>query len=347
MRTRRLVVPFAAIAFVLAPAAFASEQVDQFEQEEAPGDVHDASPVPAEPDLTPPDAVEPEPPSAVNRVLLDGEVRQGAFLAGPGSLTFVLHHTLMGAASGFATQGIASGFDVGNLGVRQRMLAGTLVGAGLGFGLSSWWQFNNWIDTPMANFGIVNSVLAGLLFVGMMDLVSDDPLAIAWSGVVGAHAGAWLTNTLAGGKMPMSRGLLISSGGLWGGIYSGLVLAMLGSTGNAIRGERVFDTLAISAGLGGVAAALASARFEPSSRQILRADAFGLGVGAAVWLVSAAVVGFRMDVATPHVLALISSAAAITTVSLLWEEAAERPRASGNPFYRSPELDRPYATVWW
>ncbi len=339
MRTRRhLAVPFAVLTLLSAPA-FALDQDEGVETQEA-------SPVPSEqqPNLEPP--ATPAQEAAPSGVLLDGEVRRGAFLAGPGSLTFILHHTLMGAASGFATQGIASGFDVADLGVRQRMLAGTLIGAGLGFGLSAWWQHNHWIDMPMANFGIVNSALTGLLMVGLMDLVSNNPLTLAWSGVIGAQVGAWLTATLAGGKMPLSQGLLIASGGLWGGIYSGLVLAILGSTGNAVRGERIFDTMAISAGLGGVAAALASTRFSPTSAQILRADTFGLGVGAAVWLLSAAVVGFRMDVATPHVLALLSSAVAITTVSLLWEEAAERP-VKGNGYYRSPELDRPYATVWW
>ena len=36
--------------------------------------------------------------------MLDGHPREGAFLSGPGSLTFVLHHTLMGGVGVLATQ---------------------------------------------------------------------------------------------------------------------------------------------------------------------------------------------------------------------------------------------------
>jgi hypothetical protein len=327
-----------AVAFAVLSSSAALAQEDGEDEADAP------------PETEAPAALEPP----ANRALLDGEVRRGAFLAGPGSLTFVLHHTLMGAAGGFVTQGIAANFSVDDLGTRQRMLAGTLIGAGLGFGVSAWWQFNNWIDHPMANFGIVNSVLTGLLMVGVMDLITNNPLTLSWTAVVGTQVGAWLTATLAGGKMPLNQGLLVSSGGLWGTIYSGLLLAILASTGTKIRAERAFDVMAVSAGLGGVALAMASARFSPTSAQVLRASAFGLGVGAAVWVVSFLVVGLNPNVATPHVLALVSSAAAIATVSLLWEEAAERPEdkrlgAVGNAkhFYRSPERDRPYATVWW
>ncbi len=342
---------FAVALFLVASAAFAQTPADEAAGEDIP--LGEAYPADEPPSLEPaPEAAPEEDPSA--RAMLDGERRHGAFLAGPGSLTFILHHTLMGAAGGLVTQGIANKFSVDDLGTRQRMLAGTLIGAGLGFGVSAWWQFNHWIDHPMANFGIVNSVLAGMLTVGVMDLFSDDPLALSWTALVGAEVGAWLTATLAGGKMPLNQGLLISSGGLWGAIYSGLILATLGSSGNKVSAERAFDTLFITAGLSGAALALASTQFTPTSAQILRANAFGLGVGAAVWVLSSLVVGFRFDVATPHVLAAVSSGVAIATVSLLWEEAAERPkdraldeRGSAEFFYRSPDRHKPYATVWW
>ena len=54
------------------------------------------------------------------------------------------------------------------------MLAGTLIGAGLGFGASAWWQFNNWVDRPLAYFGIANSVIGGMFMGGFMDLLADD-----------------------------------------------------------------------------------------------------------------------------------------------------------------------------
>ncbi|MBX5480395.1 MAG: hypothetical protein IRZ16_00900 [Myxococcaceae bacterium] len=291
----------------------------------------------------------PEPPP--NPALLEGHVREGAFLSGPGSLTFVLHHTIMGAAAGLATQGISTGFNT-DLGNRERMLAGTLIGAGLGFGVSAWWQFNHWIGTPMATYGIVNSVLAGMLTTGFTNQFTENAEALAWTAFLGVEAGAWLTAVLAGGDMPVSKGLLIASGGLWGLVYSALILGMVGGSGTKLTARGATDALFISAGIGGVAMAIASAKYNPSSAQILRADLFGLGVGGAVFIVSSLVVGLRFDLATPYVLAALSSAGAITAVSLLWEESAERPedRAVGQSaqyFYRSKELDRPYRTVWW
>jgi hypothetical protein len=66
-------------------------------------------------------------------------------------------------------------------------------------------------------------------------------------------------------------------------------------------------------------------------------------VGGAVLVLSALVLGLRFDIPTPYVLSLLSSAGAIAAVSLLWEEAAEKPVA----LYRDPEKDRPYRNVWW
>ena len=108
-------------------------------------------PPPGEPTGTQPPGPVPDTRQAEeerNAALLDGHVREGAFLAGPGSLTFVLHNTILGAAGGLVTQGLAGAdkFDLSR-GSRERMLAGTLVGAGLGFGLSAWWQFNHWIES--------------------------------------------------------------------------------------------------------------------------------------------------------------------------------------------------------
>ena len=308
-------------------------------------------PPPGEPTGTQPPGPVPDSRQAEeerNAALLDGHVRQGAFLAGPGSLTFVLHNTILGAAGGLVTQGLAGAdkFDLSQ-GSRERMLAGTLIGAGLGFGLSAWWQFNHWIDLPMANFAIVNSVVSGLFFLGAVDLLSDDALTLAWTGFLGAELGTWLTAAIAGGEMPVNDGLLVASGAAWGAAYSALMIGILGATGTKMRSERVFDVMAISTGVGAGALALATMKYDPTTAQILRANLFGAGVGGAVLAISLLVLG--PNTATPYALSLVSSAGAITAVSLLWEEAAERPgeKADTAFFYRSKEKDRRYSSVWW
>lgn len=289
------------------------------------------------------------PPEAVDsRAMLDGKPRQGAFLAGPGSLTFILHHTLMGAAGGFFTQAFARdlNFDQAS---REAMLAGTFIGAGLGFGLSSWWQFNHWVDTPMANFGIVNSVIGGMFLGGFMDLLTTDKSMITWSAFVGTELGAWLTAMVGGGQMSVDDGLLVASGGAWGLAYSALLLAIVHFAGTDVSGKNWADALLLAPGIGAGALALASMRYNPTSTQIIRADLFGAGVGAVLLVVSSLALG-GFDNSTPYVLALLGSAGAITTVSLLWEESAERPKGNLqalNPYYRDPARHRPYRRVWW
>ena len=120
-----------------------------------------------------PPAATSAPEAESNGAILDGHLRYGAFLSGPGSLTFILHHSLMGAAGGFFTQGIANGFSF-ERSAREAMLAGTLIGAGLGFGSAAWWQFYNWVDKPMGYFGIANSVVGGMFAAGFMDLLTRD-----------------------------------------------------------------------------------------------------------------------------------------------------------------------------
>lgn len=347
---RRVTQLSALIALVAAlSAGAANAQEEEASPQDAPVDQSQA-PIMAVPDEVQPEEAPPEAfDTSENPALLDGHVREGAFLAGPGSLTFILHHTLMGAAAGLVTQGISTNFNLALEG-RERMLAGTLIGAGLGFGISAWWQFNNWIGLPMANYGIVNSIASGLLLVGLMDLLSDNPEVLAWTAFVGMEIGAWLTTTIGGGDMPVNHGLLIASGGLWGAVYSALFVGLLSSSGSKLSGENVFDLMAIFTGVGAGAMALATAKYDPTTAQILRADLFGLGVGGAVFLLSSLVLGFKFDIPTPYVLAMVSSAGAITAVSLLWEEAAEKPGdkiVGSNFFYRSKEKDRPYSTVWW
>lgn len=287
----------------------------------------------------------PYPPESMSPpsdgVMLDGRVRYGAFLSGPGSLGFILHHSIMGALGGFFTQGFSNGFSFSRTS-REAMLAGTLLGAGLGFGSSAWWQFKNWVDTPMTYFGIGNSIIGGMFLGGFMDTLSRDPTLLSWSAFAGAELGAWLTATVGGGQMPLDEGLLVASGGGWGLAYGALLLAIIHFSGTKISGHTWTDALLMSPGIGATALALASMKYHPTSAQLLRADIFGSGVGAVVLLISALVLG-GFDQPTPYVLSFLGSAAAITTVSLLWEEAAERP----GPGLSASSRSKPYRCVWW
>ena len=342
----------------------ASAQQDPAQQPPQ-GTATDAPRVPPEPDslitqpqapLTPDGQTDPSKPSAVpssatasaappgedTGVMLDGRPRQGPFLSGPGSLTFIVHHTTMGAMGGFFTQAFANDFSL-KQSSREAMLAGTLIGAGLGFGASAWWQFNNWVDRPMASFGIGNSVVGGMFMAGFMDLFTQDPGVLTWSAFLGAELGAWLTAGLGGGQLPLNDGLLISSGAGWGMAYAALLMAIIHFSGTDVSGKTWRDGLLLAPGIGAGALALATMRYNPTPSQIIRADIFGAGVGAAVLLISGLVLG-GFDQSTPYVLSFLGSAGAITTVSLLWEESVDRSslRLPG----RSSKA-RPYKNVWW
>ncbi|WP_224241342.1 hypothetical protein [Hyalangium gracile] len=285
----------------------------------------------------------PPPPPEDTGAMLDGRPRQGPFLSGPGSLTFILHHTLLGAMGGLFTQGFAQEFKI-DRDSREAMLAGTLIGAGLGFGASAWWQFNNWVDRPLSYFGIANSVVGGMFLGGFMDLLADDRDVLAWSSFVGAELGAWLTAVVGTGQLPLNHGLLISSGAAWGLASSALLLAIIHFSGTEIRGKTWADTLLIAPGIGAGALAIATMRYSPTSGQVLRANIFGGGVGAAVLLLSGLVLG-GFDQPTPYVLSFLASAGAITTVSLLWEESVDRTAVpSGTVGYRSKK--KPYKGYW-
>jgi hypothetical protein len=285
----------------------------------------------------------PPPPPEASGVLLDGRPRQGPFLSGPGSLTFVMHHSILGAMGGLFTQGFAREFQF-DRDSREAMLAGTLLGAGLGFGASAWWQFNNWVDRPLGYFGIANSVVGGMFMGGFMDLFADNRDVLAWSSFVGAELGAWLTAAIGGGQLPLNHGLLISSGAAWGLAYSALLLASIHFSGTEIRGKTWADTLLIAPGIGAGALAIATMRYNPTAGQILRADMFGSGVGAVVLLLSGVVLG-GFNQPTPYVLSFLGSAGAITIVSLLWEESVDRTAPPpGSPGYKSNR--KPYKGLW-
>lgn len=275
---------------------------------------------------------------------VDGRPRQGPFLAGPGSFNVILHHTLMGAAGGFAVTAIPGGFDFGKVDTRTAMLLGTLVGTGLGFATSSWYQFNHWIDRPAADYGIVNSVIAGMFLTGLVDTFSNDPLVLATSALIGAELGAWLTLTVGTGEFPASRGLMIASGGAWGLIYGALLMATLGNSGTRIdSAEDVVPALLLAPGIGAAVMALASLRYDPSTSQLMRANLFGAAVGSSVLLLTALVAG-GFNSPLPYVLGLVSSAAAMSLVSLLWAEDVQKPAYTSTGSIRKP---KPYSNVWW
>ena len=281
------------------------------------------------------------PPPEDNGVFLDGQRRRGPFLSGPGSMRFVLHHTALGALGGFFTQAFSKEFNF-DRSSRESMLAGTLIGAGLGFGASAWWQFNNWVDTPMANFTILNSGIGGMALAGFMDLITQDAGVLTWSAFLGAELAAWLTAGIGGGQLPLSDGLLVASGAGWAAAYSALFLAIVHFSGTSISGKTWKDMLLISPGVGAGILALATMRYNPTASQILRADLFGGGVGAAVLLISGLVLG-GFNQSTPYVLSFLGSAGAITTVSLLWEESVDRSALRSSRGAK----DRPYKNVWW
>ncbi len=298
--------------------------------------------------LEPPRGVPPVAPSGAtaalepasnSRAYLNGHPREGAFLSGPGSLAFVMHHTLMGATGGLATQIASHGFNLA-LSSREAMLAGTLVGAGLGFGFSAWWQFNHWVGAPAAHFGIINSVISGMFFTGAGHLFTQDPVALSWTALLGAELGAWLTATIGGGEMPVNQGLLIASGGAWALAYTSLLLAIVGTSSTTPSANAVLDASLIAPGIGAGLLALATLKYHPTTAQILRADLFGAGVGGAVLVLSALVLG-NFKIATPYVLSMLSSMGAIAAVSIFWEESAEH-----QPLLRNPALDQPYRSLW-
>jgi hypothetical protein len=340
---------FLAVCVVFLTAASAGAQQTSTPPQEAP---------PATPERLPPPELEPRqqvPPegepspgaipgtaTAGEGALLDGHIREGAFLAGPGSLTSILNQTLLGAGAGLALTGIPNRFAL-DQDSRTAMLLGTLLGAGVGFGASAWYQFNHWMDQPVASLALFNTFVGGMFATGVVNLFSDDPLVLASSAIIGAELGSWLTVGLGGGELPASTALLVGSGGTWGLIYGALIMATLATSGT--RFERLSDALPpllIAPAIGAGAMALAATRFRPTSTQILRADAFGAVIGGGVLLVSALVAG-GFQVPIPYILGIISSAGAMTAVSLLWEESAERPTAA---LSQSSRKSRPYRGLW-
>ncbi len=344
-------------------------------------------PLPEQLDSNPAQVV-PQGPGA----MIDGHPREGAFLSGPGSLTFLLHHTLMTGLGTLATQMVpraidagparaatydnrmqvdvpASGCDPNNVqasidrkpdaykgvmtcpdivtgeGARLAYLTGTLLGAGIGFTGAAIWQFNNWISHRSANFGIITSLIGGMLLGGFTDLVTNhgDASATMWAALIGQSAGAWLAAIVGGGDIALNKAVLIVSGAGWGAIYGALITAIVATTGGSITPRGAIDAVMLVPAFGAGLMALATLKFNPSVGQILRANIFGAIVGGAVLAISGLLLGPATGFAqpVPYILAGVGAIGAKTLVSLLWADAAE------NPTTASGSSNRKYTNVWW
>lgn len=307
-----------------------------------------------DPNLVPTDGVMGNPVDQPG-AFIDGHPREGAFLSGPGSMTFLLHHTLMTGLGSLSTQMIprlVEAYCLGQAGCtndptkftgegpRIAYLASSLVGAGIGFGASAWWQFNHWISHRTANFGIISSFIGGAFVGGLTDLIAraaapQDPVgqayAVTWSILLGSMAGGWLSTIVGGGDIAMNKATLIVSGAAWAMIYTALIGGMVaagGSSGNLRTGV---DALLITPAIGAAAMAFATLKFNPSTMQIMRANLFGVGVGAAVFLLSGLVLGLNWANVVPYILSAVGAIGAKTIVSIFWVEAAENPNQNAPP----------------
>jgi hypothetical protein len=158
--------------------------------------------------------------------------------------------------------------------------------------------------------------------------------------VLGNTAGAWLSTIVGGGQLALNRGVFITSGGLWAGIYTALILGIVASTGGAAALRNGLDALLLTPAIGAGAIALAGLKFNPSTAQVMRANIFGVGVGAAVLLLSGLLVSFNSPV--PYVLSGIGAIGAKAIVSVLWAEAA----SDGSSFLSAVPSGNS-RRVWW
>lgn len=342
-------------------------------------DVTPPMPPPTDPALVPNNDVMGTPQEQPG-AFIDGKPREGAFLSGPGSMTFILHQTSMVGLGVLSTQMIprlVEAYCLGQMGctnnpetftgadARIAYLAGGLIGAGVGFGASAWWQFNHWISHRSANFGIINSFVGAAFFGGLADLIAGAvnatprgrAEAVTWSIVLGSVAGSWLSMIIGGGDIPMNKATLVVSGAAWAMIYTALIAGMVaavGARGGDIR--PAIDGLLITPAIGAAAMAFATLKFNPSTTQIMRANLFGVGVGAAVFLLSGLVLGLNWGRdatgAVPYILGAVGAIGAKTVVSIFWVEAAENPGATqpGAPqSWAVPEDDerKRKVSVWW
>lgn len=342
-----------AVMLVASISLAQSSQEDQSAPSPVTSDVPQAPPeeVMQPPPLVPstvPLAEVPPPALQEDKTMLDGHPREGAFLSGPGSFTFLMHHTLMTGLGVLATQMVPRAIDAvgcppigeryasvqtcgdifGGQDARIAYLTGTLIGAGVGFTGAAVWQFNHWISPRAAHFGIVSSLFGGMTLGGLTDLATkqQDAYATAWLTLLGSSAGAWLAAIVGGGELALNKMALIISGGGWAMIYTALAVAIVATTGGGISARTGLDTVMLTPAVGAGLLALASLKFNPSVTQILRADLFGVAVGGAVLLLSGLLLGPATGFTAspiPYILAGVGAIGAKTVVSLLWADGVE------------------------
>jgi hypothetical protein len=320
---------------------------------------------PIDPSLLPPEQPANQPAGA----MLDGHPREGAFLAGPGSLAFIVHHTLWGASGALATQmvprfqslTIIPGLQQldptictpGNMSLdvcsaadaddRTAYLVSGLIGLGVGFASAAVWQFTHWLDRPAVTAGFLHGIYGALFFAGFSSFFTTDTTAISWASFIGSELVMWASIILGGGELSTNKVWFISSGAFWATVFVGMLLGIIGTSGGGLDVRTALSVAMIAPGIGALATGLFSLKYNPSITKILRANLFGVLAGALVFVVSGLVLGVKFDSPVPYVLAPIASAGAITIVSLLWADAAESPMAPADGAAKSRAKD----PLWW
>jgi hypothetical protein len=338
-------------------------------------------PLPPEPLDETPVAAPPPAPGA----MIDGHPREGSFLSGPGSFTFLMHHTLMLGVGTLATQMIPRAIDASNAhpavldrngnvdipaggcppinpryekvttcgeiftgeSARLAYLTGTLIGAGIGFTSAAIWQFNNWISHRSANFGIIASFFGGMFLGGFTDLVTGhgDAYATTWMTLIGSTAGAWLAAIVGGGDIALNKAVLIVSGGAWAAIYTALIVAMVATTGGAITARSGMDAIMLTPAIGAGLMALATLKFNPSVGQIIRANIFGGIVGGAVLLLSGLLLGPATGFTQSPVPYILAGVGAIGAKTLVSLLWVDT--AEAPPTVSGTSSTRRFREVWW
>jgi hypothetical protein len=225
---------------------------------------------------------------------------------------------------------------------RIAYLTSTLLGAGIGFASASIWQFFNWMSVRSANFGVINSAWGSLFLGAIADLATkhNDAWATSWLTLIGGMAGGWLSVILAKGDYPLNKMFLITTGGVWASIYAALIVGIVATTGGGITTRDGIDAVMLLPAVGAAAFALAALKFNPSIGQIMRANLFGTLAGALVLVVSGLLLGPTTGFTkspVPYILSGVTSAGAITLVSVLWADSVAD--APGNSNKK--------ALIWW
>ena len=271
--------------------------------------------------------------------------RARARLSGPGSLAFILHHSLFGLAAGLSTQIFPRAFhsdptirgctaaeeSACSQGARLAYLAGGLIGAGIGFAGAAAWQFYNWMSESSAYFGLANGIFGAMFAAGFAGLISSgspgevDAAAVTWTMWAGGLLGAWLTTIVGGGDLAINKGALMASGAYWATMRTAVVVAIIATTSPGGDIRKGINALMLAPGIGATVMGLALLKFNPSTAQILRADLFGTVAGGVVMLISALVLGAKFNHPVPYILGGVAAAGSIVLVSVLWADAVETP----------------------